>query len=211
MSHLVINDLFEELSQENNRLLNELLFAQKCIELLKSYRNYLNVLSNECNCNPIINNKLVFSTFEKSFKFLFESKEFQSIEQRVANNKQFVNNNTICKKNAKQFNFKHFESNENNDTNERKKSVRSIDRKSVDTNHTFINNHLSLNDSEESDNSCQTIVDENEDKIEDNFNNNKTRVWFRKLNKQEIGAKLRDNDYEIESVSNNQWISGLIH
>jgi hypothetical protein len=97
------------------------------------------------------------------------------------------------------------------DSNYSSISVRSIDRKSVDTNHTFINNHLSLNDSEESDNSCQIIVDENEDKIEDNFNNNKTRVWFKKLNKQEIGAKLRDNDYEIESVSNNQWISGLIH
>jgi hypothetical protein len=211
MSDLVINDLFEELSEENNRLLNELLFAKKCIELLKSYRNYLNVFSNECNCNPIINNKLVLNAFENSFKFLFESKEFESIEQRVANNKQFTNNKTICKTNAKQLNFKDFGSNENNDRNERKRSLRSIGRKTVEINESFIDNDLSLNDSEELDNSCQTIVDENEDKSEDNLNNNKTRVWFRKLNKEEIRAKLRDNDYEIESVSNNEWISGLIH
>jgi hypothetical protein len=151
------------------------------------------------------------NAFENSFKFLFESKEFESIEQRVANNKQFTNNKTICKTNAKQLNFKDFGSNENNDRNERKRSLRSIGRKTVEINESFIDNDLSLNDSEELDNSCQTIVDENEDKSEDNLNNNKTRVWFRKLNKEEIRAKLRDNDYEIESVSNNEWISGLIH
>ena len=39
MCEIIINDLFVELKEENNRLLNELLLAQKCIHLLKKYRN----------------------------------------------------------------------------------------------------------------------------------------------------------------------------
>ncbi len=53
---LEINDLFVELKNENKRLLNELLFAQKLIKLFESYRNYLNVFHNNCNCDQNIEN-----------------------------------------------------------------------------------------------------------------------------------------------------------
>ena len=38
---LEINDLFIEIKEENNRLLNELKFAKKLIDLLENQSNYL--------------------------------------------------------------------------------------------------------------------------------------------------------------------------
>ncbi len=68
------NDLFEELREENKRLSNELLFAQKCIQLLKSYRNSLISFTNDCNCNQNYKSKqFLFNLLEDEYKCLFKS------------------------------------------------------------------------------------------------------------------------------------------
>ena len=38
MSYILVNDIFDEILNENNRLLNELLFADKCIKVLKEIK-----------------------------------------------------------------------------------------------------------------------------------------------------------------------------
>ena len=57
MSSILINDLFEELSEENKRLLNELMFANKCLNILIRFKTFIdlncdklktNLDSNEC-------------------------------------------------------------------------------------------------------------------------------------------------------------------
>jgi hypothetical protein len=35
-----MNSLLVELKKENNKLLTQLIFAQKCVKLLENYRNY---------------------------------------------------------------------------------------------------------------------------------------------------------------------------
>ena len=39
MASLRVNDVFEELSEENKRLLNELMFANKCLKVLITFKS----------------------------------------------------------------------------------------------------------------------------------------------------------------------------
>ena len=78
MSEIIINDLFVELKEENNRLLNELLLTQKCVHLLEKYRNCLISFSNNCKCHQNINNKNIINLLENEYKSVFNNNEKQS-------------------------------------------------------------------------------------------------------------------------------------
>ena len=54
MAKVVINDVLEELSEENDRLLRELRFSQKCIQFLEKYRKCLVNLSAKCSCGQTV-------------------------------------------------------------------------------------------------------------------------------------------------------------
>jgi hypothetical protein len=79
---LEINDLFDELREENKRLLTQLLFAQKCIKLLESYRNCLNCFQNN-KCNENILNKSLLNDLENEYKTVFSD---QNMTQLLAIN-----------------------------------------------------------------------------------------------------------------------------
>ncbi len=72
-SKILINDLLEELTQENNRLFKELLFAKKFIKLFENYRNFLNQLFIDYKCDQNIENKLKFNELENEFKTVFNN------------------------------------------------------------------------------------------------------------------------------------------
>lgn len=63
-------DVFEELKQENRRLLNELIFAEKCINLLEKFRTNLKSFNNNCKCDETIEYKLSFNELETKYKFI---------------------------------------------------------------------------------------------------------------------------------------------
>ena len=46
-----INDVLEELSEENNRLLNELLFANKCLKMFIQFKTFVDFISNKFKLN----------------------------------------------------------------------------------------------------------------------------------------------------------------
>ena len=73
MSEILINDLVEELSQENKRLLNELSFERQLNEILISFRNNALVLINNCKCNQDID------LFDNLIKI---EKQFHSLNAR---------------------------------------------------------------------------------------------------------------------------------
>ena len=75
MCEIVVNDLMEELVEENKRLLSELKSNENCFRLLENYRNFSLNLSNNCKCNPIINNKYLIKLMEIKYKSLKESIE----------------------------------------------------------------------------------------------------------------------------------------
>ena len=45
-SVLVIKDVFEELTEENQRLLNELVFANKCLNIFIEIKTFVNSMFN---------------------------------------------------------------------------------------------------------------------------------------------------------------------
>ena len=65
-----VNDLFDELRQENRRLLRELSFAEKCIKLLERFRSNLKSFNNNCKCDETLEYKLNFNELETTFKFI---------------------------------------------------------------------------------------------------------------------------------------------
>jgi hypothetical protein len=73
---LEIKDLFNEMKDENNRLLSQLLLAQKCIKVLESYRNYLIFLSNSCECDKHLKIKSKFNDLEIDYKLIESQKQF---------------------------------------------------------------------------------------------------------------------------------------
>jgi hypothetical protein len=66
-----INDLFDELKEQNKRLLNELSFHEKCVQLLQSYRNCLNSFNTDCNCDQNIKNKFILNDLEIKYNSVF--------------------------------------------------------------------------------------------------------------------------------------------
>jgi hypothetical protein len=93
-----VNDLLEELREENNTLLKQLLFAQKCQKLLQKYRNNLNNICINCKCDQNFENKLIFNNLEIEYKCISEeySQEFNNNLKVINNNfeEKSINNNT---------------------------------------------------------------------------------------------------------------------
>jgi len=93
-----VNDLLEELREENNTLLKQLLFAQKCQKLLQKYRNNLNNICINCKCDQNFENKLIFNNLEIEYKCVSEeySQEFNNNLKVINNNfeEKSINNNT---------------------------------------------------------------------------------------------------------------------
>ncbi len=78
---LRVNDLFEELKDENKRLLKELLFAERKIKVLEKFRNHLNNFRIYC-CNENIVNKLNFEDLENEYQ-LVSNDQNQSQTQQI--------------------------------------------------------------------------------------------------------------------------------
>jgi hypothetical protein len=119
-SKILINDLLEELTQENNRLFKELLFAKKFIKLFENYRNFLNQLFIDYKCDQNIENKLKFNELENEFKTIFgnnnNSEEIdpnfgfnseQSFESDIdsSDEKNSINSTKNYSKNSNKINF----------------------------------------------------------------------------------------------------------
>ena len=58
MSDILVNDIFDELIDENKRLLNALLFSNKCINLFIEFKSFIDSISTKLK--PIlISNELI--------------------------------------------------------------------------------------------------------------------------------------------------------
>ena len=105
---LEINDLFIELKEENNRLLNELQFALKFINLLKNQRKvFINRLNCCLNCGSDPQIKEQINSFNEEKDLLFNNKCIQR------SGKNFILIKTKGKQNSDKilinFNYNRFE------------------------------------------------------------------------------------------------------
>ena len=51
MAYINVNDIFDDLKEENRRLLNELLFADKCLKCLTKFKSFVDLVINKINNN----------------------------------------------------------------------------------------------------------------------------------------------------------------
>ena len=117
--YVLVNDIFDELFNENKRLLNELLFADKCIKVLNKIKRFLDLNSNEIKVNLVSKQLKAFNdllqTIEEVFReknsFVIEVKE-EVIEKNIRFNKRIKSS---VKKNPKLIIIK--EKNKSNDKN----------------------------------------------------------------------------------------------
>ena len=124
---LEINDLFIELKEENNRLLNELQFALKFINLLENQRkDFINRLNCCLNCGSDPQIKEQINSFNEEKDLLFNNKCIQR------SGKNFILIKTKGKQNSDKilinFNYNRFE----NQTKSEKTFENNLNKESAD-------------------------------------------------------------------------------
>ena len=140
-----MNDIFDELFNENKRLLNELLFAEKCIKVLNKIKIFINLNSNEIKVNLVSKQLKVFNdllqTIEEVFReknsFVIEVKE-EVIEKSVESIKRVK---SVVKKNPKLIKTKRKNKNKDKNSievvslkkNENKRIETKADNNSIDS------------------------------------------------------------------------------
>src|SRR5260370_38645194 len=92
-SIIKINDILEELKDENNRLNNELLFANKCLNVLNKFKSYLySNYINKCKCDQSFdNNSNQLKDFENEFNSIINEKQIKN-NNNIEINNNFTNN-----------------------------------------------------------------------------------------------------------------------
>src|SRR5882672_9505240 len=96
MCEILINDLVEELSEENKRLLNELSFERQLNEMLENLRKYSLDLKTNCFCDQ---NKKTFDLLDqldtryKTFTQRIQSREPLDEMQKTEDNTEKTSNN----------------------------------------------------------------------------------------------------------------------
>src|SRR6267142_5261832 len=81
-SNVSTNDILVELKDENNRLNNELLFANKCLNVLNKFKSYLYLnYINKCKCDQSLDkNSNQLKDLEIEFNSLINEKQTKDIE-----------------------------------------------------------------------------------------------------------------------------------
>ena len=73
--HIKVNDIFDELSDENKRLNNELMFANNCINVLNKFKLFLNEISVKYETIIDSEDKQNFNRLNEEFNSLTKSDE----------------------------------------------------------------------------------------------------------------------------------------
>ncbi|XP_054167599.1 uncharacterized protein LOC128964968 [Oppia nitens] len=70
MANVVIKDVFEELTEENRRLLSELRYCQQMLEMFVKYRHLMNNFQTNCFCIENNTNKIKYNKLEDQYMIL---------------------------------------------------------------------------------------------------------------------------------------------
>ena len=75
LSVIRINDIFDELTEENEKLRTDLYFANKCIQILEKFKFYLNLIKSEevfdSKLDPKQRQELIDLEIKYNFRFVF--------------------------------------------------------------------------------------------------------------------------------------------
>ena len=68
MSLIKVRDIFDELTEENRRLLNELLFAERRLKCLTEFKSFVNLIFNKINVYLVENDISKYREFESRYE-----------------------------------------------------------------------------------------------------------------------------------------------
>ena len=74
LCEIVVNDVLEELNEENKRLFEELLFANKCLKVLNEFKSFVEFNSNQFKLNLEENNKQLYEKLSEKVKQVLDEK-----------------------------------------------------------------------------------------------------------------------------------------
>ena len=94
MSSIKVNDVFEELSEENKRLLNELMFANKCLNILITYKTFIDFISDKFKNNLDLNECQKFEKLNKDIDEVLKERN-QLIRRKQITRNENLSPNTI--------------------------------------------------------------------------------------------------------------------
>ncbi len=75
MFSIKVNDIFDELIEENKRLLNELLFANKCLNVFIDFKTKLNVIFDDLRLKLNSNEIKLFEDLDNKYKEVLNEKQ----------------------------------------------------------------------------------------------------------------------------------------
>ena len=77
---IVVNDVLEELNEENKRLFNQLLFADKYLKVLIEFKAFVELNSNQFKLNLEKNNKQIYEELSENVKQVSDEKTYYSMK-----------------------------------------------------------------------------------------------------------------------------------
>ena len=77
---IVVNDVLEELNEENKRLFNELLFADKCLKVLIEFKTFVELNSNLFELNLDENNKQLYEELAEKVNRVLDENTYYSMK-----------------------------------------------------------------------------------------------------------------------------------
>jgi hypothetical protein len=198
---LEINDIFDELKDENNRLLTELINAQK-FSLLKRYRNYLINLTISVNVIQILIKINLFSFFrslENDYKLFINNKFEDNIDIRVEEN---LKNNSLLDENGFDLNKNKTIINKiDNNINIELNNEQKVKNKRIDS-RLYTKNKLNENRNKRI---GHKVIEKFANKHNNDFTlNNIENEVFDESTHEEIDDNNSDNDFELKNNSNSK-------
>jgi hypothetical protein len=193
---LEINDIFDELKDENNRLLTELINAQK-FSLLKRYRNYLINLTNICKFD--LNKSIFFRSLENDYKLFINNKFKDNIDIRVEEN---LKNNSLLDENGFDLNKNKTIINKiDNNINIELNNEQKVKNKRIDS-RLYTKNKLNENRNKRI---GHKVIEKFANKHNsDLMLNNIENEVFDESTHEEIDDNNSDNDFELKNNSNSK-------
>ena len=71
-----VNDIFDELSEENKRLKNELMFANNCLKVLIKFKTFIDFISDNLKTDLDSNVSQKFEELRKEVKEVLKHKQY---------------------------------------------------------------------------------------------------------------------------------------
>ena len=96
MSYILVNDIFNELLDENKRLFNELIFADKCLKLFFDFKTFIDLISINFKSKLISDDLIKYNNLCKNIDKVFMEKDLIFVKPKPIDiNNKILDSNSV--------------------------------------------------------------------------------------------------------------------